>query len=44
MKELLNQIKKESDEFFNEIKKIKATITEKQKEKDPELIGIRSNG
>ena len=33
-----NQIKKESDEFFNEIEKIKATITEKQKEKDPELI------
>lgn len=37
-KRTAEEIKKESDAFFNEIEKIKSTITEKQKEKDPELI------
>jgi gliding motility-associated protein GldM len=37
-KRTADEIKKESDAFFNEIEKIKTTITEKQKEKDPELI------
>jgi gliding motility-associated protein GldM len=32
-----NQIKKESDAFFNKIEEIKTKITEKQKIKDPEL-------
>ena len=36
-KRTADEIKKESDAFFNEIEKIKTTITEKQKEKDPEL-------
>ncbi|MDA8871184.1 gliding motility protein GldM [Flavobacteriaceae bacterium] len=36
-KRTAEEIKKESDNFFNEIEKIKSTITEKQKEKDPEL-------
>ena len=36
-KRTAEEIKKESDAFFNEIEKIKSTITEKQKEKDPEL-------
>jgi len=37
-KRTADEIKKESDEFFNEIQKVKDKITEKQKEKDPELI------
>ena len=37
-KRTADEIKKESDAFFNEIEKIKTTITEKQKEKDPELV------
>ena len=36
-KRTADEIKKESDAFFNEIEKIKSSITEKQKEKDPEL-------
>ncbi|MDG1652904.1 MAG: gliding motility protein GldM [Flavobacteriaceae bacterium] len=36
-KRTADEIKKESDAFFNEIEKIKSEITEKQKEKDPEL-------
>ena len=36
-KRTADEIKRESDNFFNEIEKIKSTITEKQKEKDPEL-------
>jgi gliding motility-associated protein GldM len=36
-KRTAEEIKKESDDFFNEIQRIKNTITEKQKEKDPEL-------
>jgi gliding motility-associated protein GldM len=36
-KRTADEIKKESDAFFNEIEKIKTEITEKQKEKDPEL-------
>jgi gliding motility-associated protein GldM len=36
-KRTADEIKKESDAFFNEIEKIKSTITEKQKEKDPDL-------
>ena len=36
-KRTAEEIKKESDDFFNEIQRIKNVITEKQKEKDPEL-------
>ena len=36
-KRTAEEIKKESDDFFNEIQRIKNAITEKQKEKDPEL-------
>jgi gliding motility-associated protein GldM len=36
-KRTAEEIKKESDGFFNEIQRIKNVITEKQKEKDPEL-------
>jgi len=36
-KRTAEEIKKESDDFFNEINKIKSTITEKQREKDPDL-------
>ena len=34
-KRTAEQIKKESDIFFNEIEALKKTITEKQREKDP---------
>ena len=37
-KRTAEEIQKESDSFFDEIEKIKANITEKQKEKDPELV------
>ena len=36
-KRTAEQIKTESDAFFNSIEEIKTTITEKQREKDPEL-------
>ena len=36
-KKTAEQIKIESDEFFNSIEELKNTITEKQREKDPEL-------
>ncbi|MGA0273825.1 MAG: gliding motility protein GldM [Flavobacteriaceae bacterium] len=36
-KRTAEEIKKESNDFFNEIQRIKNAITEKQKEKDPEL-------
>jgi len=36
-KNTAEQIKKESDAFFNSIEEIKTTITEKQREKDPDL-------
>lgn len=36
-KRTADEIKVESDAFFNEIQRIKNAITEKQKEKDPEL-------
>jgi len=36
-KRTAEQIKKESDAFFNAIEDLKRTITEKQREKDPDL-------
>ena len=36
-KRTAEQIKKESDAFYNEIEGLKKRITEKQREKDPDL-------